>query len=122
MERDFSDRRREPRFPIVAGASVQVRGRNGLAAATTIDVSGGGVLLRYSGNDPLAVGDDVTCEFRLPQDSGEPLPYWGVGSIVRVSDDLVAVELMSGGFSPLAACLLSSNEESAELAAHNPPC
>jgi len=101
MEHDSSERRRELRFPITAGACVEVKGHNGLTTATTIDVSGGGVLLRYEGAQSLAVGDQVTCEFLLPQDQGQPLPYWGVGSVVRVRGNAAAVDLIAGGFAPL---------------------
>ena len=103
MEPEWADRRREPRYPIQAGAAVEVNSNgNGYGRsirATTVDMSGCGVLLQFEEPAQLAVGDRVICEFQLPQEAGKPLPYWGVGSIVRVECLRVAVDIEGGGWS-----------------------
>jgi hypothetical protein len=101
MEPDQKERRRDERFPIEAGATVEVSGGGSTMRATTIDMSGSGVLLDFAAASPLAPGDRVDCEFQVAHESGSPLPYWGVGRVVRVDGPRVAVELVAGGFAPL---------------------
>jgi hypothetical protein len=104
MEPDHLEQRpkqRELRFLIEAGATVEV-GKNGQTIhATTVNMSAGGVLLHFEEPVQLEVGDQVTCEFRVEHEADKPLPYWGVGNVVRVQDCRVAVMLRFGGFSPL---------------------
>jgi hypothetical protein len=100
---DHAERRKEPRFPIEAGATVEVSSNGKLAGATTVDMSGSGVLLDFEEPVALAPGDPITCEFRVSHDSASPLPYWGVGKVIRVTDRRVAIELIAGGFSALEA-------------------
>jgi hypothetical protein len=102
MEPSRSDRRREPRFPIVAEASVEVHNNGRLAKATTLDISGCGVLLEFNEPPQLVAGDQVACEFNVSYEAeaANTLPYWGMGEVVRVRGSRVAVELTVGGFSP----------------------
>lgn len=101
MDMEQADRRREPRFPIEAGATVEVKRQGVVARATTVDISGCGVLLKFEDSGQLTVGDQVVCEFDLMQDHGASLPCWGVGNVVRLSGELVAIDLKAGGFSPI---------------------
>jgi hypothetical protein len=101
MEPDRSNRRREPRFQIAAGSTVEVSKNGQLAHATTVDLSGCGVRLRFEEPIQLALGDHVLCEFKIPQDAGELLPYWGVGDVVRVEDHCVAIDFSGAGWSSL---------------------
>jgi len=106
MEPDPSWKRRsELRFLIEAGATVEVVKSGQTVRATTVNMSGGGVLLHFEETSQLAVGDEVICEFKVENkvenDDAKPLPYWGVGSVVRVEDCRVAIMLQAGGFSPL---------------------
>src|ERR1035437_6445018 len=101
MEPDQSQKRREPRFPIEAGATVEVSNSGQIARATTVDISGCGVLLHFEEPVQLAVGDQVICEFEVLHDADKPLPYWGVGNVIRVEGCRAAIELKAGGLSPL---------------------
>jgi hypothetical protein len=104
MEPDQLEQRpkqRELRFLIEAGATVEVSKNGQTIHATTVNMSAGGVLLHFEEPVQLEVGDQVTCEFRVEHEADKPLPYWGVGNVVRVQDCRVAVMLRFGGFSPL---------------------
>ena len=101
MQPDQSERRREPRFPIEAGAVVEVHKNGHTARATTVDMGGFGALLQFQEPFPLAVGDRVMCEFELSHDADRPLPYWGMGHVVRVEGRRVAVDFQAGGFVPV---------------------
>jgi hypothetical protein len=101
MEPDRSDLRREPRFPIKTGATVEVQKRGEIINATTINISGCGVLLQFEIPTHLAVGDPVVCEFAVTHETDKPLPCWGVGDVVRVDGCRVAVDFKAGGLAPL---------------------
>lgn len=101
MEPDHPQKRKEPRFLIEAGATVEV-GKNGRTIrATTVNMSPSGVLLNFEEPAQLAVGDHVICEFKVAHEPDSPLPYWGVGNVVRVGNSSVAILLKAGGYSPL---------------------
>ena len=100
MEPDYSHERKELRFLIEAGATVKVCKNGQTLRATTVNMSACGVLLHFEEPVPLAVGDQVICEFRVPHEADKPLPYWGVGNVVRAEECRVAIELKGGGFSP----------------------
>jgi len=95
-----SDRRREPRFPIHAEATLSLATERQTVPATTGNLSGSGVYLRLLAPFPLSVGDEVTCEFQVRHGSEDALPCWGVGKVVRVEGLNAAVELTAGGFAP----------------------
>lgn len=59
-------------------------------AASTVNVSGSGVLLALEQPSDLSVGDEVGCSIELY--AGKPPQGWGVGKVVRVDDDCVAIE------------------------------
>jgi len=98
---DHSPKRREPRFVIEAGATVEVCKNGQTMRATTANMSGGGVLLNFEEPVQLEVGDHVICEFRVLHDADKPLPYWGVGNVARVENCRVAIEFKGGGYRPL---------------------
>ena len=101
MQPDGIDQRREPRFPIQTGASVEVQKRGAVISATTVNISGCGVLLQFEIPTQLAVGDPVICEFAVTRQTDTPLPCWGVGDVVRVDGCQVAVDFKAGGLAPL---------------------
>ncbi len=101
MEPDRSDKRREPRSLIQAGASVEVQKRGKIVNATTVNISGCGVLLEFKIPTQLAVGDPVVCEFAVTHDAAKGLPCWGVGDVVRVDGCKVAVDFKAGALAPL---------------------
>jgi hypothetical protein len=96
-----SERRREERFPIKTGATVTVNKDGRTVSATTVDISGCGVLLQFEEPVILAVGDHVVCDFAVSHETDKPLPYWGVGCVVRVDGCYAAVDFQAGGLSPL---------------------
>jgi hypothetical protein len=104
------DKRREPRFPIKTGAAVEVQKRSEVVSATTVNISGCGVLLQFQIPTHLKVGDPVVCEFDVTREPNKPLPCWGVGDVVRVDGCQVAVDFKAGGLAPLV-----SDADDAEL-------
>jgi hypothetical protein len=103
MRPGYSDLRREVRFVMEAGATVKVLKTGQILHAKTVNMSGGGVLLHFDEPAPLSVGDRVDCEFRVVPEQGSPLPYWGVGDVIRLEGCCVALELKAGGFCPLTS-------------------
>ena len=93
------DKRRATRFLIEAGATVEVSSNGRIARATTENMSGCGILLRFKEPVQLAVGDEVTCDLQVLHADDEPLPYWGLGSVVRIDGCRVAMDLKAGGLS-----------------------
>jgi len=99
MESRHPERRREERFPIEAGAIVAVNQNGQTESGTTVDISGCGVLLQFKEPVHLAGGDQVICDFSVPQQTEKPLPYWVVGSVVRVDGCRAAIDFQAGGLS-----------------------
>jgi len=92
---------RELRVLIEAGATVDVNKNNQTFRATTVNMSGSGVLLCFESPVELAVGDQVVGEFRLADEADDSLPYWAVGSVVRVESCRAAIIFKGGGYSRL---------------------
>ena len=99
MEPDYSQRRREVRFVVEAGASVEICKNGQTLRAKTVNMSGNGVLLNFEEPVQLTVGDAVACEFQVAHEADKLLPFWGVGNVVRVDGCRAAIELKGGGFS-----------------------
>ena len=98
MEPNLTENRREPRFQIEAGATVELHNKGQIAKATTVNMSGCGVLLEFDVPPDVAVGDEVNCDFKLSKEAGETLPCWGLGTVVRVDNLRVAVEFRGAGW------------------------
>jgi hypothetical protein len=93
---------REERIPIEADTTVEFGEPIHSSHAKSVNMTSGGVLLHFDEPVELAVGDTVTCDFVVEHKQNQPLPYWGLGRIVRVdSADSVAVELQATGLVPL---------------------
>ena len=120
MEPEGSDKRREQRFPIQTGATVEVQKRGEIVNATTINISGCGVLLQFEIPTQLSVGDPVVCEFAVTNDTDLPLPCWGVGDVVRVDGNRVAVDFKAGGLSPLESEPITAELPEPEPESGNP--
>jgi len=87
--------RKEPRFPIEIGAAVEVNNNGRGIRATTINVSGSGVLLEFEEFKEIVqfvVGDRVFCDFNIAEQTQNPLPCWGWGKVIRVEGRYIAVE------------------------------
>jgi PilZ domain len=93
MEYEGPERRREPRFPIETEAVLESTQTGEKLAGTTRNISVGGVLVQVEQNPGLSVGDEVRCEIKLPPQTEEPLPSWGIGNVVRVEDSTAAIQL-----------------------------
>jgi hypothetical protein len=98
MEPSLTENRREPRFQIEAGATVELHNKGQIVKATTVNMSGCGVLLQFTAPLDLVVGDEVLCDFKLALEAGDPLPRWGLGTVVRVDNLRVAVDFRGGGW------------------------
>jgi hypothetical protein len=103
METDhpYKHQQRELRYRIEAGANVEVIKNGRTIRATTVNMSGCGVLLHFERPVQLVVGDQVMVEFKITDQADKPLPYWAVGNIVRVEGCRVAIEFKGGVFSRL---------------------
>ena len=93
-----SENRREARFQIKAVTSVKVAKSGETVRTTTSDISGGGVLLHFKEPVRFMVGDEVSCECKLPETADGSLPCWTLGKVVRVGDRSAAVEFEAGVF------------------------
>jgi hypothetical protein len=92
--------KREDRIAIEADATVEFGETGQSSAAKSINMTSAGVLLRFDEPVELAAGDRVTCDFLFEHGPDLPLPYWGLGRIVRVdAAGSVAVELHATGLS-----------------------
>jgi len=99
-----SENRKEPRYPFCATAIIE-RSTGERVPASTVNVSGGGLLLRVEADSTMELGESVTCEVKLY--GNKPLQSWGRGRIVRVDKPLVAIDFQSkmppcGGAGPAA--------------------
>jgi hypothetical protein len=92
--------RKETRFPVEAGATVEVRNNGRIVRATTVNGSGCGVLLEFEESVQLAISDQVSCDFSIADSAEKPLPCWGLGNVVRVEGRSVAIEFKAGGHYP----------------------
>ena len=97
MVNSEKDRRFEDRFPVETQVTVEVTGTNEVLDGTSINASGGGLLLRFEEAVKLAVGDEVMCDIKV-NGAHKPLPHWGLGHVVRIEGNFVGIELS-------AACL-----------------
>jgi hypothetical protein len=90
--------RKEIRFQIKAVAAVKVAKSGQVFRTKTSDISGCGVLVHFEEPVQLMVGDEVSCECNLPETSDDSLPFWTVGTVVRVGDRSAAFEFRAGVF------------------------
>jgi len=92
MQAATLSRRSEIRFPAQPGTIVEVNRHGVPDHATLHDISFGGILLQFDHSVNFAVGDWMTLDFaRHSSDCSVPLPYWGVGRVVRVEGNEVAL-------------------------------
>lgn len=93
------EKRREPRLDIQAGAVVRLHRDGDIVSATTVNISGCGVLLQFEAPVPIAVGDAVVCDLDVSDEDGTMLPCWADGTVVRVDGAHVAVDFRAGTWS-----------------------
>jgi len=79
------------RFPVEPGTAIEVNHLGVPARANTLDISFNGILLEFDHPVTLHLGDWVTLDFVQDDPRALPLPYWGVGQIVRIEDNKVAL-------------------------------
>jgi hypothetical protein len=92
------EKRRAVRYPIQVGAAVELRKNGRSVHATTVNISDCGVLLEFQEPLKLVIGEDVVCEFQLTETPQASIPYWALGTVVRVEDSRAAIDLSAGGF------------------------
>ena len=81
--------RREERYPVDTEAIVE-RDNGEQIHASTVNVSGCGVLLETVEGSALTVGEHVQCGIKLYE--GKPPQSWGHGKVIRVENSRVAIE------------------------------
>ncbi|MGA3088072.1 MAG: PilZ domain-containing protein [Terriglobales bacterium] len=101
MKSENQYKERELRVLVEAGATVDVTKNGQRIHATTVNMSGSGVLLSFDGPVELEVGDQVMGEFKVENKGVNALVYWGLGNVVRVEGCRVAIMFKGGVFSPL---------------------
>jgi hypothetical protein len=92
------ERRKEDRISVEAAGTVELIESGQSSHARSINMTSGGVLLRFDEPVALAEGEQVACDFLGDHGPELPLPYWGLGRIVRVDPaGSVAIELNTAG-------------------------
>ena len=94
------ERRREPRYPVHAKATLELAASKEPVPANIGNLSAAGVFLTFPDPVRLAVGDEVSCVLKVRHGAGPPLPCWGLGRVVRVEGQSAAIELTAAGFDP----------------------
>jgi hypothetical protein len=89
MADEGPNQRKEPRYPLDTTAILERVTGEQLSVAT-LNVSGGGMLIQTERAPDLQVGEELCCSVLLYPD--KPPQSWGVGTVVRVEDLLVAIE------------------------------
>ena len=89
MKYGGSEHRKQTRYPLQTEAIIERTTGEGVPAST-VNVSGGGVLLHLEEESALQIGETVTCGVRLYEQ--KPRQSWGTGRVVRVENSLVAID------------------------------
>jgi hypothetical protein len=101
METD-TERRQAQRYRI--DARVIIRRADGERVPGVVaDISGSGLLVRPDRPCPIRVGEAVTVEVEFSGHADKPLPHWGVGRVVRLDGDRIALQLAAASFADPAA-------------------
>ena len=79
------------RFPVQPGTTIEVNHKGVPDCAAVLDISLTGILLQFEHPVDLAIGDWLTLDFVQDDPDSLPLPYWGVGRVVRSEDKQVAL-------------------------------
>ena len=94
----FTDRRKGQRFAMSAAAVLSSPNDGRKYPATTVNISGGGVLLRTESSHPFRAGDVVVCEIAPGDLPNQPFFSWALGTVVRAGSNNAAIQLKSGIF------------------------
>ncbi len=89
MDSQGPENRREERFPLEATAFIE-RETGERVPASTVNVSGSGVLVRLEAESQVRLGEFVTCGVNLYEK--KPPQSWGTGRVVRIDRRLVAID------------------------------
>ncbi len=94
MPKFVTERRRGERLSLTVGTSLTFRGLSLQGAATTVNVSDSGALLRFESAVDLEAGQRVICDFALPKKRAEAalVPCWAEGKVKWVDGTDVALE------------------------------
>lgn len=97
MESINADRRKAPRYPI--HTKVMLRSEHGEPIpGVADDISTSGMLVHMDQPAPFHLGEEVTVEVELPDDSDRAFSPWGIGRVVRVDGERSAIQLAAGSF------------------------
>ena len=79
------------RFPVQPGTTIEINHEGVPDHAAVKNISFTGILLQFDHPVELAIGDWLTLDFIQDDPNALPLPYWGVGRVVRLEDNQVAL-------------------------------
>ena len=95
-------------------AAAVLERRNGeKLTASTVNVSGSGVLLELEKQSEVQLGESVICGVNLYQKKA--FQSWGSGRVVRIDKLLVAVDFQSNDAAPGETCGTASEASPAHL-------
>ncbi|HUI55924.1 MAG TPA: PilZ domain-containing protein [Bryobacteraceae bacterium] len=101
MDVQAKENRKEIRYPVQAEVVVE-RASGEKIVASTVNISGGGLLLNLPSAVDFEVGETVTCGVKLY--AQKPPQPWGSGRVVRVENSLIAIDFRNapprGHFEP----------------------
>jgi c-di-GMP-binding flagellar brake protein YcgR len=97
MEAMNMERRKAQRYAIHTKVMIHREHGEPISAVAT-DISSAGMLVHPDQPAPFRLGETVTVEVELPDDSDQPFSPWGVGRIVRLDGEHSAIQLSAGCF------------------------
>jgi PilZ domain-containing protein len=97
MESRNMERRKAQRYAIRTKVVIRREHGEPISAVAT-DISSSGMLVHPDPPAPFHLGEAVTVEVELPEDSDQPFSPWGIGRIVRLDGEKSAIQLSAGCF------------------------
>jgi hypothetical protein len=92
-----AERRQAQRYRIDARVIIH-RADGERVPGVVADISGSGLSVRPDRPCPIQVGEALTVEVEFSGHSDKPLPRWGVGRVVRLDGDRIALQLAAASF------------------------
>ncbi len=97
MEQTNEERRKAPRYPIHTRVIIRRECGEPIPGVAD-DISTSGMLVHMDQPASFRLGEDVTVEVELPDDSDLAFSRWGIGRVVRVDREHSAIQLTAGSF------------------------
>jgi hypothetical protein len=93
MPIDYTALRSQPRHEVPPGTIVEIRSEGEPVSGSVIDRSPSGILIEFPQPVAVDLGEWVTIDLVAGPSSDQPLPYWGVGKVVSIEENRVALFL-----------------------------